>query len=82
MTADELSSNQPAYISTLPTDIQLAIQLLEQGFAVGTEIELAHRAPFNGAIAFRLHNTKISMSQSIARQITVIKKPPFGGLNL
>lgn len=74
MTADKLVSNQSVYISALPTDIQLAVQLLEQGFAVGTEIELAHRAPFNGAIAFRLHNTKISISQSIARQITVKKK--------
>jgi len=71
MTADELGNNQPACISALPVNTQLAVQLLEQGFAVGTEIELAHRAPFAGAIAFRLHNTKISMSQSIAKQIKV-----------
>ena len=58
-------------ISGLPLDEILSAQLLEQGFALRTEIALAHKAPFNGPIAFRLHNTKISIQRSIAEQIQV-----------
>jgi len=33
---------------------------------------LAHKAPFNGPIAYRIHNTKISIQRSIAEQIQVV----------
>jgi ferrous iron transport protein A len=71
MTLVDVSKNQVVKISGLPLDERLSAQLLEQGFALRTEIALAHKAPFNGPIAFRLHNTKISIQRSIAEQIQV-----------
>jgi len=71
MTLADLVKNKPAKISALPTDEVLAAQLLEQGFSLRTSVSLAHKAPFNGPMAFRLHNTKISMQRSIAEQISV-----------
>ena len=52
MTLSELTVNQSARISYLPTDFDLSAQLIEQGFALKSEISLAHKAPFNGPIAF------------------------------
>ncbi|RHW76591.1 FeoA family protein [Colwellia sp. RSH04] len=71
MTLIDLPKNKRAKILALPENKQLAAQLLEQGFAVRTEISLAHKAPFNGPIAFRLHNTKISLARAVAKQIMV-----------
>jgi ferrous iron transport protein A len=71
MTLVDLAKNQVVKISGLPLDEILSAQLLEQGFALRTEVALAHKAPFNGPIAFRLHNTKISIQRSIAEQIQV-----------
>jgi len=71
MTLTDLPKNKRAKILALPEDKHLAAQLLEQGFAVRTEISLAHKAPFNGPIAFRLHNTKISLARAVAQQIKV-----------
>jgi len=71
MTLVELRKNQIAKISALPVDTALAAQLLEQGFSLRTEIALAHKAPFNGPLAFKLHNTKISIQRNIAAQIQV-----------
>ena len=72
MTLADLTRNQKAHISVLPNDLELASRLLEQGFAVRTEISLAHKAPWNGPLAFRLHNTKVTIQPKIAEQITVI----------
>tara|TARA_B110000208_G_scaffold20446_1_gene25585 strand:- start:5045 stop:5269 length:225 start_codon:yes stop_codon:yes gene_type:complete len=72
MTLADLTRNQKAHISVLPNDLDLASRLLEQGFAVRTEISLAHKAPWNGPLAFRLHNTKVTIQPKIAQQITVI----------
>lgn len=71
MTLIDVAKNQVVKISGLPLDERLSAQLLEQGFALRTEIALAHKAPFNGPIAFRLHNTKISIQRSVAEQIQV-----------
>ncbi len=71
MTLADLDKNKQAKISALPTDEALAAQLLEQGFSLRTSVSLAHKAPFNGPMAFRLHNTKISMQRAIAEQISV-----------
>lgn len=71
MTLVDLSKNQLAKISALPLDESLAAQLLEQGFSLRTEVSLAHKAPFNGPLAFKLHNTKISIQRSVAEQIQV-----------
>jgi len=71
MTLADLAKNKQAKISALPTDEILAAQLLEQGFSLRTSVSLAHKAPFNGPMAFRLHNTKISMQRSVAEQISV-----------
>jgi len=71
MTLVDVAKNQVVKISGLPIDERLSAQLLEQGFALRTEVALAHKAPFNGPIAFRLHNTKISIQRSIAEQIQV-----------
>jgi ferrous iron transport protein A len=71
MTLVDVAKNQIVKISGLPLDEILSAQLLEQGFTLRTEVALAHKAPFNGPIAFRLHNTKISIQRSIAEQIQV-----------
>ncbi len=71
MTLVDVAKNQIVKISALPLDETLSAQLLEQGFALRTEISLAHKAPFNGPLAYRLHNTKISIQRSIAEQIQV-----------
>jgi ferrous iron transport protein A len=71
MTLAELPKNKPAKISALPKNTVLAAQLLEQGFSLRTDISLAHKAPFNGPMAFKLHNTKISIQRSVAEQISV-----------
>ncbi len=72
MTLVDVAKNQVVKISGLPLDESLSAQLLEQGFALHTEVALAHKAPFNGPVAFRLHNTKISIQRSIAEQIQVV----------
>jgi len=71
MTLIDLAKNQKAKISALPKDEKLATYLLEQGFVPQSEISLAHKAPFNGPLAFRLHNTKITIGQEVAQQIRV-----------
>lgn len=71
MTLVELAKNQKAKIVSLPKNVELAAQLLEQGFVPQSEISLAHKAPWNGPMAFRLHNTKITLQQQLAKQITV-----------
>ncbi len=72
MTLADLARNQKAIISQLPSDYDLAAQLLEQGFVPQIEISLAHKAPWNGPMAFRLHNTKVTIQPKIAEQITVV----------
>jgi ferrous iron transport protein A len=71
MTLADLARNQKAHISMLPADYDLAAQLLEQGFVPRTEISLAHKALFNGPLAFRLHNTKVTIQPKVAEQIKV-----------
>ena len=71
MTLADIAKNQVVRISALPQDEIISAQLLEQGFTLRTEVALAHKAPFNGPLAYRLHNTKISIQRSIAAQIQV-----------
>ncbi|MGB2742022.1 MAG: FeoA family protein [Cognaticolwellia sp.] len=71
MTLSELTVNQQASISYLPENFDLSAQLIEQGFALKSEISLAHRAPFNGPLAFHLHGTKICIPVAIAKQIKI-----------
>ncbi len=71
MTLSELSVNQQARICILPENFDLSAQLIEQGFALKTEISLAHKAPFNGPLAFNLHGTKMSIPRAIAKQIKI-----------
>lgn len=71
MTLADLPPNTPVKISTLPKDDVIAAQLIEQGFTLRTLVSLAHKAPFNGPMAFRLHNTKISIQRAVAQQIGV-----------
>ncbi|KGJ94985.1 FeoA family protein [Colwellia psychrerythraea] len=71
MTLAELPLNKLAKISVLPKDEAIAAQLIEQGFTLRSHISLAHKAPFKGPMAFRLHNTKISIQRAIAEQIGV-----------
>lgn len=71
MTLSELSKNQQACISFLPNNFTLSTQLIEQGFALKTNISLAHKAPFNGPLAFYLHGTKICLSREVAKQIEI-----------
>jgi ferrous iron transport protein A len=71
MTLSELSVNQQARICVLPANFNISAQLIEQGFALKTTIALAHKAPFNGPLAFHLHGTKICIPRDIAKQIKV-----------
>lgn len=71
MTLSELPLNKPAKITALPQDETIAAQLMEQGFTVRTLVSLAHKAPFNGPMAFRIHNTKISIQRAVAEQIGI-----------
>lgn len=71
MTLVDVEKNQIVKISALPLDETLSALLLEQGFSLKTEVALAHKAPFNGPLAYRLHNTKISLQRSVAAQIQV-----------
>jgi ferrous iron transport protein A len=71
MTLVDLKRNQKAMIVELPKDDVLAAHLLEQGFVPKSEISLAHVAPWNGPMAFRLDNTKITLGQQVAKQIKI-----------
>jgi len=71
MTLVDLTKNQKAKITALPQDSVLASQLLEQGFIPNCEISLAHKAPWNGPLAFHLNNTKMIIQQHLAKQIKV-----------
>lgn len=71
MTLSELSPNQQARICFLPDNFNLSAQLIEQGFALKTQISLAHKAPFKGPIAFHLHGTKMCLPNNIANQIKI-----------
>ncbi|GAA6172192.1 hypothetical protein NBRC116592_18620 [Colwellia sp. KU-HH00111] len=71
MTLVDVAKNQVVKICALPKDEALSAQLLEQGFSLRTEVALAHKAPFNGPLAYKLHNTKISIQRAIAEQIQV-----------
>jgi ferrous iron transport protein A len=71
MTLVDLAKNQKAKIVALPQNSEIAAQLLEQGFVPHSEISLAHKAPWNGPMAFRLHNTKITLQQQLAKQVIV-----------
>ena len=71
MTLVDGAKNQVVKICALPKDEALSAQLLEQGFSLRTEVALAHKAPFNGPLAYKLHNTKISIQRAIAEQIQV-----------
>lgn len=72
MTLADVAKNQVVKISALPLDEALSTQLIEQGFTLRTEVALAHKAPFNGPIAYRLHNTKICIQRAVAAQIKVV----------
>ena len=71
MTLIDLPLNKPAKITALPQDQAIAAQLVEQGFSLRAHVSLAHKAPFNGPVAIRLHNTKISIQRAVAQQISV-----------
>ena len=71
MTLSELTVNQQARIRYLPESFDLSVQLIEQGFALKSDISLAHRAPFNGPLAFHLQGTKICIPVAIAKQIKI-----------
>ena len=71
MLAEKLTSTQRAVIRRLPDNFDLTSKLIEQGFALKTEISLAHKVPFNGLLAFHLHGTKICLAPSVAQQIGI-----------
>jgi ferrous iron transport protein A len=71
MTLSELDRTQQAIIRKLPDNFDLTAKLIEQGFALKTEISLAHKSPFNGPLAFHLHGTKICLAPQVAQQIGI-----------
>ena len=52
-------------------DGSLVQRLMEMGLTVGTPIEVAHLAPFGGAIAVRCRGTLIALRTIDASQIEV-----------
>ena len=71
MTLSQLTRTQRAVIRRLPNNFDLTSKLIAQGFALKSEISLAHKAPFNGLLAFHLHGTKICLAPSVAQQIGI-----------
>lgn len=71
MTLDKLQRFQRARISALPNDAELSMRLLEQGFVPKTIVQLVHKAPFCGPLAFSLLGTKISIGKDTASNIQV-----------
>lgn len=71
MTLLDIDNDVVVTITQLPLDELLTSLMLEQGFSLGTEVSVAHKAPYNGPIAIRLHNTKLCVPRSIAVQIKV-----------
>ncbi len=71
MTLSQLKKTQKAMISALPLNTALRAKLIEQGFSLSSEIALAHKAPFNGPMAFYLHGTKMCLPKSVAEEIAV-----------
>ena len=50
---------------------ELTNRLMEMGMTVGTEIEVAHEAPFGGAIAVRCRGTLIALRLDDAQIVEV-----------
>lgn len=71
VTLVKLGKNQKALIKKLPKDFSISSRLMEQGFFLDSEIALAHKSPFQGALAFYLHGTKVCIHQTLAAQIEV-----------
>ena len=71
MTLSEMSLNQTAFIREIPNDAHLMAKLLEHGLVPNTQIQLAHKAPFNGPVAISLHGTKMAMPSQLATRIKV-----------
>lgn len=71
MTLTTLCKHQKALIKALPQEIELSTRLMEQGFYPNSEIMLAHKAPFNGPVAFYLHGTKVSLQPALAAKIQI-----------
>lgn len=71
LTLNKLAKKQTAKIIRLPNDASLAVRLLEQGIAPDTTLTLAHKAPFNGPLAFHFDGITISMQTDVAEQIKV-----------
>ena len=71
MTLSKLKRAQKARITQLPSDFFLSGKLIEQGFVPNSEVYLAHKAPFNGPMAFYLHGTKVCIQQNIAALIQI-----------
>ena len=71
MTLNKLRKQQTAKITHLPEDLQLAAKLLEQGITPELTLTLAHKAPFNGPLAFQFDGVTVSMQAKVAEQIKV-----------
>lgn len=62
----EMEVGQRAVIVSGPT-----LRMMEMGMLVGTPVELAHLAPFGGAIAVKCRSTTIAFRIEDAAQIKV-----------
>ncbi|WP_206486289.1 FeoA family protein [Thalassotalea sp. G2M2-11] len=71
MTLHQLAKAQRAKINYLPDSLELSTKLIEQGFFLSSEVTLAHKAPFNGPLAFYLHGTKVCVPSDVAKQVGV-----------
>jgi len=71
VTLSNLPKKKRARIVSLPKELSVASRLMEQGFVPNVEVEMAHKAPFNGPVALYLHGTKISIGHAIAKQIHI-----------
>lgn len=71
MTLDKLKLAQLARIYALPNNLALSTLLLEQGFIPNTLVQLVHKAPLGGPLAFKLHGAKVSVDKQTAAHIQI-----------
>lgn len=62
------------YTEDDPKQDGLSRRLMEMGLTIGTEVEVAHKAPFGGAIAVRCRGALIALRLSDAAKIRVTNR--------
>ncbi|MGF1637609.1 MAG: ferrous iron transport protein A [Cyclobacteriaceae bacterium] len=70
MRASELPINKVFYIHAI-LESSIQVQMLELGILVGKQIKLQHKAPFSGAMAYEIDQTRVCIRLQEAELIEV-----------